>query len=103
VSAAASVQRDAERLRVAGPLTMATVAAALQTGSDALEQGVRRIDLSQVSEVDSAAIALLLEWVKTAGAPLEIEGVPGALRKLARLYAVLDLLPFVPAAHAAEG
>jgi phospholipid transport system transporter-binding protein len=103
VSVAASLQRDGERLRVAGPLTMATVAAALQTGSDALDKGVRRIDLSQVSEVDSAAIALLLEWVKRAGAPLEIEGAPGALSKLARLYAVLNMLPFVPAAQAAEG
>jgi len=103
VSTTVSLRRDGDALRVSGPLTMATVAAAVEPGRAALAAGVRRVDLSQVAEVDSAAIALLLEWFKRAGAPLVIDSAPEPLRKLARLYAMHDLLPFAGAASAAEG
>jgi len=69
----------------------------VQGGSGALAAGVRRVDLSQVAEVDSAAVALLLEWVKQTGSPFVIEGAPAPLYKLAQLYCVHTMLPFAAA------
>lgn len=91
---AAAVARDGDCLRVSGPLTMETVPAAVEAGIAALTPEIRRIDLSGVAGVDSAAVALLLEWVKNARDPVVIEGAPAPLRTLAKLYSMDGVLPF---------
>ena len=53
------------------------------------------IDLGAVTEVDSAGLALLLEWVSAArqrGFELRFAGIPDKLRALARLSEVEGLL-----------
>lgn len=55
-----------------------------------------RIDLSAVTEADSAAIAVMLGWLRHAsaqGLQLSFSGIPSGVRSLAELYGVVDLLP----------
>ena len=53
------------------------------------------IDASPLRELDSAAVALLLECRRQAaarGLPLQVTGAPPKLRQLAKLYGVDELL-----------
>lgn len=88
----ASVERTDETLRFAGALTRAGVARLWQQGL-ALVEGVRRFDLAQVSQVDSAGVALLAELAARCGTPVEVVGAPQdyeALRDAYRLTPALD-------------
>lgn len=77
------------RVQVAGPLTFATVSARL-ADSVALFRPRQRLcfDLSAVTDVDSAALALLVEWLRLGrerGARVEFAGLPASLRSLAEV------------------
>jgi phospholipid transport system transporter-binding protein len=53
------------------------------------------VDLAGVTEVDSSAVSLLLEWRRTAQAAsrrVEFANIPPNLKSLADLYGVADLL-----------
>jgi phospholipid transport system transporter-binding protein len=79
-------------LEVAGGLHMHSVAALRQTAQPVVDaqlrgQGVVPVDLSQVSSVDSAALALVLHWMRcarTAGVKLQLQNVPESMLSLAR-------------------
>jgi len=82
-----AIQRlDENRYRLAGSITFATVTAAYQnedldlTSRDGIE-----IDLTDVSRVDSAGLALLLEWIRAAGASggrVRFTSIPVQLERL---------------------
>ena len=98
------ITRDGDCLQVSGRLTMETVAALYNTGLKANENGALVIDMARVEEVDSAAVSLLLSWLRRAQSnqvALSFEHIPDNLMSLARLYGVADLLPLRrdPAAH----
>ena len=82
------MQADADgRVRVAGPLTFATVSACLKD-SEALFRPRQRLcfDLTDVTAVDSAALALLVEWLRLGrerGVQVQFAAVPASLRSLA--------------------
>lgn len=85
-----------EVLRLDGALTMSTVGAHVAAGRAKAAAGEMTVDLSAVSEADSAALALLFDWMRTAregGHTLTVTGVPAGLRSLAALYGVDELLP----------
>jgi phospholipid transport system transporter-binding protein len=84
-----TVQGD--RLVVTGALSMSTVAAVLEDGRKALASAISAVDVSGVTEVDSAALALLLDWRRAANKPITIVGMPAGLASLAVLYDVKDL------------
>ena len=96
------IRRDGERMVVSGPLTLASVAAVLGEGNTALGQGVRTVDLGEVGELDSSALALLLAWLREAkrlNRELAFVNLPQGLTTIARLYGVAELLPTSPAHH----
>ena len=98
----AVVRKEGERLRVSGALTLATVAAALEQGNAAIAEGARTIDLGEVGELDSSALALLLAWLREAkrkGRALEFANLPQGLTTIASLYGVAELLSAAPAHH----
>lgn len=71
-------------------------AALLGTGVDAIRAGDADFDLSAVRQVDSSAVALLLAWQREAqarGTRLSLHGWPAALKSLATLYGVDELIP----------
>lgn len=83
-------------MTLSGPVTLAGVAGLLEEGRRHLAEGVSTVDLSEVTEMDSALLALLLAWLrdaKTRQRELAFANLPEALRTIARLYGVDSLLP----------
>ena len=90
---------SSEVLRLEGMLSYETIPAILeQTTQFAARTDlppVIRIDFAGVTGVDSAAVALLLEWRREAfarGKKLVFENLPANLLALAALYGVADLV-----------
>jgi ABC-type transporter Mla MlaB component len=83
--------------RITGPLTFDTCAALHGTMEKRLRDGavLRRVDLGEVSNVDSAGLALLLEWQaqhSAVGNCLVIHSAPSSLQRLATLCNAMPLL-----------
>lgn len=81
---------------VSGSMTMDNAAALLAQGVAALAQGKTRYDLAAVTELDSSGLAVLFGWQRAAkaqGKTIAIINPPPALRSLADVYGVTDLLP----------
>jgi phospholipid transport system transporter-binding protein len=90
------IRREGERLVLSGAVTLGNVAALLDEGRRHVDEVVRTVDLGEVSEMDSALLALLLAWLREArarGRTLELVRPPEALRTIAKLYGVDSLLP----------
>ena len=86
---------EGERCTVEGPLTMSHVTAVLAESAQLFEGPRVLVDLSGVTEVDSAAVSLLLEWRREAAKAnrkIEYANIPANLTSLAELYGVLELL-----------
>lgn len=83
-------------MAVSGPLTIATVPALFATGLQHLTSEDMLVDFSGVEAVDSAAVSLLLGWLRAAQRSqhtLSVTGLPDDLLSLAQLYGVVELLP----------
>lgn len=89
--------RGADRYALHGELTFTTVAEALKltaplfTGRDSL-----RFELDGIGRVDSAGVALLIEWVRRAreaGVSLLFAHLPARLWAIIRVGGVEKLLP----------
>ena len=83
-------------MMVSGPVTLANVAGLLEEGRRHLAEGVRSVDFGEVTEMDSAALALCLAWLRDAkahGGALSFSNLPESLQTIARLYGVHSLLP----------
>jgi len=90
------IRREGARLVLSGPVTLANAAALLEEGRRHLAEGVQTVDLGEVSEMDSALLALLLAWLRDARARdqrLDFTNLPESLRTIAQLYGVDRLLP----------
>ena len=90
------IRTDGQRLSLSGPLTVATAGDLATAGREHVIAADLVVDLSGVTQVDSAALALLLSWVRaarTAGRRLPTDQPPPALVSLASLYDVDTILP----------
>lgn len=90
------IRREDGRIVLSGPVTLANVAQVLEEGRRHLAEGIGTVDLAQVTELDSSALALLLAWLreaKAAGRTIVFANLPESLQTIARLYGVQDLLP----------
>ncbi|MBI2311766.1 MAG: STAS domain-containing protein [Betaproteobacteria bacterium] len=90
------IRRNGERYLLEGPVIMANVEAVLAEGRSQFTDGVVTVDLSGVTEVDSSAVSLLLEWLRAAAGDnrrIEYRGLPDNLRSLINLYGVHELIP----------
>ena len=89
------IRREGARMALSGPVTLANVAEVLEEGRRHLADGVESVDLAEVTEMDSALLALLLAWMREAKSrnrALALANPPQALRTIARLYGVDKLL-----------
>ena len=94
------ITREGDRLLFEGPVTMGTVSALLARSRLLLEPGVAVLDFKNVTEVDSAAVALALECLREARRrklALSLANLPESMHHLAQLYAVSELLQADPA------
>ena len=82
----------AEVVRLEGALTMRSVGVWVNRP---LPAGDVVVDFSAVGEADSAALALLLEWMRRtreSGGAVTVRALPAGLLSLAALYDLSDLL-----------
>jgi phospholipid transport system transporter-binding protein len=90
------IRREGPRFVLEGPVTMANVQAVLAEGESVFEGAQVEVDLAGMTEVDSSAVSLLLEWSRRAarrGQRLSFCNPPANLESLATLYGVSDLVP----------
>ena len=83
------------RCTVSGPINLSNVVALLAEGNERFTAPAVSVDLAGVTEVDSTAVSLLLEWQREAGRHgrrVEFLNLPGNLTSLAKLYGVTELL-----------
>ena len=90
-----------DTFQVTGALTFETVGDLWRSSQGQFAAGAKvRIDLGGVNEIDSAGLALLVEWVHWARAQADsvtFERIPAKLRALARIGDVDQLLSITPA------
>ena len=92
------IERIDGRLRVRGPVTLSHVQTLLDQSRQVFTETDLCIDLSGVSEADSSAVALMLEWERQArarGASIRFEHPTENLQTLIGLYDVGAFLPGV--------
>ena len=90
------ISRDGDRLQISGRLTIETVTDIFDTALQPDGEAGLVVDLGKVEAVDSAAVSLLLSWLRRAQrsqVTLCFSNVPENLLSLARLYGVAELLP----------
>ena len=76
-------------------LTVDHAQAALEEGLRAVATGQMQFDLSRVSEVDSSAVAVLLNWQRAAASAsnnIRFSNVPASLISLIAVYGVAGLI-----------
>jgi phospholipid transport system transporter-binding protein len=89
------MRREGDALILDGPVTLQTVAELVGAAEEHFREGAQVVDFSGVTEVDSSAIALALEWQRQAAKherTLRFEALPAAMQNLARLYGVSEIL-----------
>ncbi len=89
------IRRDGDSLILEGAVTLDTVPGLIGAAEEHLRQGARVVDFRDVTEVDSAAVALAIEWLRKAsesGTGLRLANLPAAMQNLAKLYGVSELL-----------
>jgi phospholipid transport system transporter-binding protein len=91
---------DGDNYRIQGRITIANANALLTEGLKLFVRDGLVVDLSQLEEVDSSAVSLVLEWLREAQRnqrKLRFSNLPDNLKSLATLYSVLDLIQPVEA------
>lgn len=89
------ISQDGDNYRIQGRITMANANALLAEGLKLFVRDGLVVDLSQLEEVDSSAVSLVLEWLREAQRnqrKLRFTNLPDNLKSLATLYGVLDLI-----------
>ena len=89
------IRREGRRITLSGPVTLANAARVLEEGRQHFAEGVRTVDMGEVTELDSALLALALAWLRDARQAkreLSFANVPEALQTLSQLYGVENLL-----------
>jgi phospholipid transport system transporter-binding protein len=89
--------RGEGRYALVGDFGLESAAAVLQRGVTAFRGQPRaEVDLSGVSDADSAGLAVLIEWTRAAreeGRDIVFHGMPRRLAEIARIGGVDQLLP----------
>ena len=90
------ISRQGDRYLIEGLVTLAGVSTLLAEGSRSFEGSPVVVDFSGVTEVDSSAISLILEWTRRMHASnrqIFFANLGESLRSIANLYGVTDLIP----------
>ncbi|MCC8396463.1 STAS domain-containing protein [Paraburkholderia sp. MMS20-SJTR3] len=85
----------ANRFDCGATLTHESATAALTAGLQRIAAGAGGVDCAPLTQFDSSALAVLLAWVRAAGArgvEFEIVNLPAGLASLAQAYGVDTLL-----------
>lgn len=94
----AAIRELGDRLAVSGSLTIPQAARLLEAGARFVSSRDAVFDLAEVEKIDSSGLAVILGWLRAAraaGRSLKVANAPDALRSIAKLYGVEDILPLV--------
>ena len=83
------------RCTLSGSITMRNATAVLEEGKRLFNGESVVVDLAGITELDSSAVSLLLEWrraLKAENRRIEYINIPANLQSLADLYGVSELL-----------
>ena len=90
------IRFEAGVLSVKGPMTIETVASLKSEAANLLGRDLAHIELSEVSEGDSAGLALLIDWLRASrevSRDVSVSELPLAMASLAALYGLSELFP----------
>lgn len=90
------IRVEKDRLFIHGPIIYDNAVEVTRAGVVAIKLDNRVIDLAEVTQVDSSAVSMLLEWVRATqihGRKIEFINLPGNLVGLIELYDVDTLIP----------
>jgi phospholipid transport system transporter-binding protein len=82
--------------RVEGPLTIENITGVFEESKRLFTARDVTVDLAAVTDVDSSAVSLLLQWQRAARADsrtINYVNLPRNLKSLAALYGVAELIP----------
>ena len=89
------ITRNEGGFHVEGPVTMDSVRQLLEEGNKLFNHGEVEVDFGGVTEVDSTAVSLMLNWLREGekrSQQLRFVNVPENLKSLAAMYGVQDLI-----------
>jgi phospholipid transport system transporter-binding protein len=89
------IRREGGELTVEGPITIDNVVSVVANGVALFDGEDVTIDLGRVTEADSAAVSLLLEWRREAARrrlQIRFLNMPQNLQSLMQLYGVSELM-----------
>lgn len=92
------IDLQSDCIRFSGSVTVGTATRLLAEGEKMVKAGARILDFSAVTEMDSAAVALVLHLQRVAASSgvaagaLRLQAMPAAMTNLAGLYGVQELL-----------
>ena len=89
------LKRQGNSLMLEGPVTLDSVPGLAGAAEEHLRSGVTSIDFSGVTEMDSSAVALALEWLRQgerAGVPVRLVNLPESVLNLGKLYGVSEII-----------
>lgn len=92
----AYIRLEGACLFVSGPVTYDNVVEVTRAGEAVIEADDMLIDLAGVTRVDSSAVSMLLEWMRTTqtyGLRIKFINLPSNLADLIELYDVGGLIP----------
>lgn len=84
------------RLYISGPITLENAMTLRAQSEPYFDRSQLLFDFSEVSEVDSAAVSLMLEWSRKAratGCEVRFANLGESITSLTDLYGVEDLIP----------
>jgi phospholipid transport system transporter-binding protein len=90
-----SIEKKPDVWAVTGPMTIDHIQSMLKTEHVFVADSALTIDLSGITDVDTAAISLMMEWLRRAQqskTQLTFTHLPENLTQLAHLYQVTDIL-----------
>lgn len=90
---------DGNKIAVRGSITFNNVVELTQQGIDLIDGHCQVVDLNEVTEVDSSAVSMLLEWLRIAKMrklDLHFVNLPENLNSLLKLYGLSGII--LPAA-----
>jgi len=89
------LKREGDVLVLEGPVTFDTVPSLVGAAEEHWSEGPLTVDFGRVTDTDSAAVALALEWLRQAAGrkvTLRLRNLPTSMNKLAELYGVSEFL-----------
>ena len=89
------IRQSGDRLYISGPVKLDNVMELLEAGGRYLDASPKVVDFSDVSEIDSSSVSLILEWsrrARAAGGNVRFANLGDAITSLTDLYGVEDLI-----------